>query len=73
MTEEAQPDAFSDLVLSRISQLEIKYPIEVAHKKLFDELLLLDSKDTAISDDLCESFNDKVRSQIIFWAIVECL
>lgn len=59
-----QAKSYSQLVLSRISELESKYPQEVANTRLLTELANLES---LVFDEsaLCQDFDNEV---ILTWA-----
>ena len=53
----------SDLLLTRISELEAKYPSEVAESKLINELLCLDKTDIVVNEStFCHDFDTEVRN-----------
>lgn len=59
---------YSDLLLSRISELEATYPSEVADKRLVTELANLES--VLDESTLCQDFDNEV--DILFTSVHMC-
>jgi hypothetical protein len=63
--EKDQAHDYTDLLLSRITELEVKYPKEVAHTRFFTELANLD--DLVFDESaLCQDFDNEVNKQEMY-------